>query len=103
MDHRVIVAGNIEIAPVELAQSATGYRWLIPPVDLGNLVALNLCKIIHGQPAREWKRQVESQRADFTTLIVKVVDKPRILAIFFCENFFQLENRKYLKDCRRGV
>jgi hypothetical protein len=92
-DHGVVEARNVEITLVELAKSAPGYRWLVSPVDSGDLVALNLGHTTHGQPASKWNRQVESQRADFTTLVGQIVHETRILAVLFRENGFELEDR----------
>ena len=91
--HGVELAGDVEVALVELAHAALADGRLVPAVDLGDVVALDAADVrVHGEPAGERHRQVVAQRADLAALILQVVDQLGVLAILAGQDLAQFED-----------
>ena len=52
-DHRIVFAGYIEIALMELAKPTTGDCRLIPAIHLSDMVSFHLSNVVHGEPSSE--------------------------------------------------
>lgn len=92
-DHGIEGTGDIEIALVELAHATLAHGGLIATVHLGDVVALHAADIrVHGEPAGEGDGEIVAERADFSTLVLKVVNELGVLAILTGENLAQLED-----------
>jgi hypothetical protein len=75
-NHSVVGASNVEIALVEFPHATFGHCRLVATIHLGDLVAFEaLHTRVHGEPTRERDSKIVTQRAEFTTLVLQVVDE----------------------------
>lgn len=86
-DHRVKMTSNVKITLAELPVAALDYGWTLPPPHLSNMVAFHLLHFIHGQITSKRDSKVIAQRQQLSTLILQIVDEPRVLAIPLSKHF----------------
>jgi len=66
---------------VEFSESSLVHGGIISPIHARNMVALDICHGMGRQVPREGDGEIIAQRAQFTTLIRKIVDELAVLAI----------------------
>ena len=72
---------------VKLSVSASAHGRVVSPVDLGDLVPLDVLDLVHGDVSGERDSQVVAESQDLTTLVLQVVDQLRVLAVFTGQDF----------------
>lgn len=80
--HRIKLAGNIEVALIEFAHATFRHGRLIPSIYLRDMVSLDILDSILSAESCKWNGQVVSQGADLTTLVGEVIYELAVFAVF---------------------
>ena len=99
--HGQVGARHVEVALVELAVPPARQLGVVPPVDLGDVEALDVAHRVHGQEAGEGHGQVVAQRQELPALVRQVVDQLAVLPVLARQRLLELEHGRV--DLHRPV
>lgn len=88
-------------ALVKLAVSAARHFRIIASINAGDVVALHLPQVVHGEIARKRHGQVVAQRQEFAALIGQIVDQLRIFAVLSRQRLLCIVRRARGVSCGR--